>query len=72
MGLGTVAENVELAGKRAQRISDYLVAKGIQGDYEISFTTSFTVGGDRDGATDKADKPLTTVAISYDLPVTSS
>jgi outer membrane protein OmpA-like peptidoglycan-associated protein len=72
VGLGTVAENVELAGKRAQRISDYLVAKGIQGDYEISFTTSFTVGGDRDGVTDKADKPLTTVAISYDLPVTSS
>ena len=72
VGLGSVSDNVVLAGKRAERIADYLVAKGIQGDYEITFTTSFKVGGDRDGATDKADKPLTTIAISYDVPIATT
>jgi outer membrane protein OmpA-like peptidoglycan-associated protein/predicted RNA-binding protein with TRAM domain len=72
VALDSVADNVELAAKRAQRISDYLVAKGIQGDYEVTFTTSFSVGGDRDGAGDKPEKPLTSVAISYEVPVPSS
>jgi outer membrane protein OmpA-like peptidoglycan-associated protein len=72
VGLGSISENVALAGKRAERIADYLVARGIQGDYEITFTTSFKVGGDRDGATDKVDKPLTTIAISYDVPVATT
>jgi hypothetical protein len=72
VALDSVADNVELAAKRAQRISDYLVAKGIQGDYEVTFTTSFSVGGDRAGTDDKPEKPLTSVAISYELPVPSS
>jgi outer membrane protein OmpA-like peptidoglycan-associated protein len=70
VGLNSVADNVQLAAKRAERISDYLVSKGIQGDYEVTFTTSFSVGGDRAGVTDKPEKPLTSVFISYELPAT--
>jgi hypothetical protein len=72
VGLDSVSGNVQLAAKRAERIADYLVAKGIQGDYEVTFTTSFSVGGDRAGATDKPERPLTSVAITYDVPVATT
>jgi outer membrane protein OmpA-like peptidoglycan-associated protein len=72
LGLNTVSGNVELAAKRAQHLRDYLVSKGIQGDYEVTFTTSFSVGGDRDGNSDKENRPLTSVAISYDVPVATT
>lgn len=70
----TFKENVNLARDRAERVAEYLERQGIEGDYTVTVTVTYTVGGkDRsvrvdtsgtvlpraEGAVSGLDQPLT-------------
>jgi outer membrane protein OmpA-like peptidoglycan-associated protein len=70
--------NLRLARDRAQVITDYLIASGVAGEYNVSITTTFTVDGPQRAADTQvkntplnspayssAGKPLTTAAVSF-------
>jgi len=76
VGLDSLRSNAILAAERASKLAEELQERGIEGEYTVTVTTSFTadgaeraLAGKADVLTTKAGKPLSTVTILFQEPV---
>jgi len=77
IGLDGFSENLALAGKRAENLARTLEARGIEGEYLVNVSATYTadgaersLSGKADVLTTKAGKPLTTVTVLFREPAT--
>ncbi len=66
--LGTSRANLELAKERAQRIVDFLEARGVDGIYTVTVSTTFELQSSNTRGADKAAD----ASVALDTPMTSS
>lgn len=76
VSLADFEENLAMAGKRASKLAKEMRAAGVSGEYTVNVSSTFTVdaaerslAGKADVLTTKAGKPLSTVTVLFQEPV---
>jgi len=78
VSLESFEDNLALAGKRASKLAEEMKAAGVSGEYTVNVSSTFTVdaaerslAGKADVLTTKTGKPLSTVTVLFQEPVSS-
>lgn len=78
VGLDDLRANAVLAAERASVLAEELEDRGVTGEFVVTVTTSYTADGAERAAAEKADvlttkagKPLSTVTVLFQEPVSS-